>query len=105
MRTGAIGTGVYPLAPDAGTGASRPPRPLATDPRGAAAAARSRTRARARRAGARARAGAPAGARAGSRLMDAPDFLQAVVGYRAWHVEDDGLLRPWTFQKLPWKPG
>jgi glycine cleavage system H lipoate-binding protein len=36
---------------------------------------------------------------------DAPDFLQAVVGYRAWHVEDDGTLRPWTFTALPWQPG
>ncbi len=35
----------------------------------------------------------------------APDFLQAVVGYRAWHVEEDGLLRPWTFMALPWQPG
>jgi glycine cleavage system H protein len=35
----------------------------------------------------------------------APDFLEAVVGYRAWHVEDDGLLRPWTFMALPWQPG
>jgi glycine cleavage system H protein len=35
----------------------------------------------------------------------APDFLQAVVGYRAWHVEDDGLLRPWTFTALPWATG
>jgi glycine cleavage system H lipoate-binding protein len=35
----------------------------------------------------------------------APDFLEAVVGYRAWHVEEDGLLRPWTFTALPWQPG
>ncbi|MCW2996355.1 MAG: hypothetical protein JWQ18_3850, partial [Conexibacter sp.] len=35
----------------------------------------------------------------------APDFLEAVVGYRAWHVEEDGLLRPWTFLALPWAPG
>lgn|GEM_PF-1720988 len=35
----------------------------------------------------------------------APDFLEAVVGYRAWHVEEDGLLRPWTFLALPWSPG
>jgi glycine cleavage system H protein len=35
----------------------------------------------------------------------APDFLEAVVGYRAWHVEHDGLLRPWTFTALPWQPG
>ena len=36
---------------------------------------------------------------------DAPDFFAAVVGYRAWHVEDDGTLRPWTFSALPWTPG
>ncbi|HEV7493720.1 SCP2 sterol-binding domain-containing protein [Baekduia sp.] len=35
----------------------------------------------------------------------APDYLEAVVGYRAWHVEEDGLLRPWTFMALPWEPG
>jgi glycine cleavage system H protein len=35
----------------------------------------------------------------------APDFVQAVVGYRAWHLEDDGTLRPWTFSALPWDPG
>jgi len=35
----------------------------------------------------------------------APDFLQAVVGYRAWHVEPDGRLRPWTFTALPWERG
>src|SRR3954454_16744126 len=36
---------------------------------------------------------------------DAPDFVEAVVGYRAWHIEPDGLLRPWTFTALPWQPG
>jgi glycine cleavage system H lipoate-binding protein len=36
---------------------------------------------------------------------DAPDFIEAVVGYRAWHIDDDGLLRPWTFTALPWQPG
>ena len=35
----------------------------------------------------------------------APDFVQAVVGFRAWHLEDDGTLRPWTFTALPWDPG
>ena len=38
-------------------------------------------------------------------MSDAPDFVQAVVGYRAWHLEDDGTLRPWTFSALPWDPG
>jgi glycine cleavage system H lipoate-binding protein len=37
--------------------------------------------------------------------MTAPDFLQAVVGYRAWHVEADGRLRPWTFTALAWERG
>src|SRR4051794_8660688 len=36
---------------------------------------------------------------------DAPDFVEAVVGYGAWHIEPDGLLRPWTFTALPWQPG
>ncbi|QEC48485.1 hypothetical protein FSW04_13515 [Baekduia soli] len=38
-------------------------------------------------------------------MSQAPDFLQAVVGYRAWHVGEDGLLRPWTFAALAWEPG
>jgi glycine cleavage system H lipoate-binding protein len=38
-------------------------------------------------------------------LSAAPDFLQAVVGYRAWHVEPDGRLRPWTFTSLAWTAG
>jgi glycine cleavage system H protein len=37
--------------------------------------------------------------------VNAPDFLEAVVGYRAWHVEPDGRLRPWTFTSLAWEPG
>jgi glycine cleavage system H lipoate-binding protein len=37
--------------------------------------------------------------------LDAPDFLEAVVGFRAWHLDGDGLLRPWTFTALPWAPG
>jgi glycine cleavage system H lipoate-binding protein len=36
---------------------------------------------------------------------EAPDLVEAVVGYRAWHIEPDGLLRPWTFTALPWQPG
>jgi glycine cleavage system H lipoate-binding protein len=36
---------------------------------------------------------------------EAPDLVEAVVGYRAWHIEDDGQLRPWTFTALPWHPG
>jgi len=38
-------------------------------------------------------------------VSGAPDFLQAVVGYRAWRVEEDGLLRAWTFTDLSWEPG
>jgi glycine cleavage system H protein len=38
-------------------------------------------------------------------VSEAPDFHAAVVGYRAWHLEDDGTLRPWTFTALPWRPG
>lgn len=38
-------------------------------------------------------------------MSEAPDFSEAVVGYRAWHVDEDGLLRPWTFTGLPWAQG
>ncbi|MBI5106142.1 MAG: SCP2 sterol-binding domain-containing protein [Solirubrobacterales bacterium] len=38
-------------------------------------------------------------------MTGAPDFVEPVLGYRAWHVDDDGLLRPWTFTALPWAPG
>lgn len=38
-------------------------------------------------------------------MTAAPDFFQAVVGYRAWHVDDDGWLRPWTFTARAWQPG
>lgn len=39
-------------------------------------------------------------------MMDeAPDLVEAVIGYRAWHVDGDGLLRPWTFSSLAWQPG
>jgi glycine cleavage system H protein len=35
----------------------------------------------------------------------APDFCEAIVGYRAWHVDGDGVLRPWTITGHPWRPG
>ncbi len=38
-------------------------------------------------------------------MTAAPDFLEPVLGYRAWHLDDDGLLRPWTFSSLPWALG
>ncbi|MDX6728826.1 MAG: hypothetical protein QOK49_3631 [Baekduia sp.] len=38
-------------------------------------------------------------------MSGAPDYLEAVIGYRAWHADDDGLLRPWTFTALAWEPG
>jgi glycine cleavage system H lipoate-binding protein len=38
-------------------------------------------------------------------MSAAPDYVEAVIGYRAWHLEDDGLLRPWTFTSLPWHLG
>src|SRR3954452_9558978 len=91
-----------------------PPRssgPLTAHPRRAAAAPRARPGARARapaRGRARARAGARGAAGAGARPCvsgEAPDYVEAVVGYRAWHVAGDGLLRPWTFTALPWSPG
>ena len=36
---------------------------------------------------------------------EAPDYLEAVIGYRAWHLGDDGVLKPWTFTALPWSAG
>ncbi|HEU4974227.1 MAG TPA: SCP2 sterol-binding domain-containing protein [Baekduia sp.] len=38
-------------------------------------------------------------------MSEAPDYVEAVVGYRAWHVDEDGVLQPWTFSSLPWHPG
>lgn len=38
-------------------------------------------------------------------MSGVPDFVEPVIGFRAWHVDDDGLLRPWTFRALPWRPG
>jgi glycine cleavage system H lipoate-binding protein len=38
-------------------------------------------------------------------MSEAPDYVEAVVGYRAWHVDDDGRLVPWTFTGLPWSAG
>jgi len=35
----------------------------------------------------------------------APDLCEPVVGYRAWHLADDGVLRPWSFPEHPWEPG
>jgi glycine cleavage system H lipoate-binding protein len=34
-----------------------------------------------------------------------PDFTSPVVGYRAWRVEADGLLVPWTMASAAWVPG
>lgn len=38
-------------------------------------------------------------------MTQAPDYVEAVVGYRAWHVDDDGTLRPWTFTAVAWEAG
>jgi glycine cleavage system H protein len=38
-------------------------------------------------------------------VTEAPDFIGAVAGFRAWHVGDDALLRPWSFPDRPWVPG
>lgn len=35
-----------------------------------------------------------------------PDFVEPVVGYRAWRLADDGELVPWTVARAGgWKPG
>lgn len=37
---------------------------------------------------------------------DTPDFLEPVVGYRAWRLADDGELVPWTVARAgAWVPG
>lgn len=38
-------------------------------------------------------------------MSGAPDFTEAVLGYRAWRVGEDGTLCPWTFTALAWEPG
>jgi glycine cleavage system H lipoate-binding protein len=35
----------------------------------------------------------------------APDYVEPVIGYRAWHLDDDGLLRAWTFTSHRWEAG
>jgi glycine cleavage system H lipoate-binding protein len=37
--------------------------------------------------------------------LDAPDLFEPVVGYRAWRLDDDGELLPWTGVSGPWTPG
>src|SRR3954447_24268842 len=87
----------------------RPPRPLAAHPRRAGDRPRSGARAVGapahRRAAARAGAGGRTAARARARVTEAPDFIGAVAGFRAWHLGDDALLRPWSFPDRPWVPG
>jgi len=38
-------------------------------------------------------------------IESAPDLVEAAIGYRAWHLDADGVLRPWTFSSHPWQPG
>ncbi len=41
-----------------------------------------------------------------SAAKDTPDFLEPVVGYRAWRLADDGELVPWTVTRAGgWVPG
>lgn len=35
----------------------------------------------------------------------APDLIEPVIGYRAWHLGPDALLRPWSFPEHAWTPG
>lgn len=37
-------------------------------------------------------------------MSGAPDFLEAVVGFRAWHVDEEGRLGAWSFRHH-WRPG
>ncbi|MGI8593179.1 MAG: hypothetical protein ACR2ML_02245 [Solirubrobacteraceae bacterium] len=36
--------------------------------------------------------------------MSAPDYIEPVIGYRAWRVDRDARLRAWTAETA-WKPG
>lgn len=38
-------------------------------------------------------------------MTGAPDFVDPVVGYRAWHLGEDGLLRGWTYSQAAWAAG
>src|SRR4051794_5653510 len=69
----------------------RPPRPPPAHPRPAGDRPRSGARAvgAPRRAAARAGAGGRTAARARARVTEAPDFIGAVAGFRAWHLGDD----------------
>ena len=38
--------------------------------------------------------------------MTAPDFIEPLIGFRAWHLDDDGSLVPWSLQGAgAWQPG
>jgi glycine cleavage system H protein len=37
-------------------------------------------------------------------MSAAPDFVEPVVGFRAWHLDDDGRLSAWSFDHV-WAPG
>lgn len=50
-------------------------------------------------------AGQTTGARASSVLSAAPDLVEPVLGFRAWHVDRLGGLVPMVFQACTWQPG
>src|SRR5689334_22146483 len=38
--------------------------------------------------------------------MTAPDFIEPLIGFRAWHLDPDGALVPWSLQGAgAWQPG
>lgn len=38
--------------------------------------------------------------------MTAPDFIEPLIGFRAWHLDPDGSLVPWSLQGAgAWQPG
>lgn len=38
--------------------------------------------------------------------VSAPDFIEPLIGYRGWRLEDDGALMPWSLYRVgPWEPG
>ena len=38
-------------------------------------------------------------------MTRAPDFVEALAGYRAWKVNDDGVLRAVAFTGSAWDSG
>jgi glycine cleavage system H lipoate-binding protein len=38
-------------------------------------------------------------------MTDLPQYVEPVVGFRAWRLAPDGELGPWSMVREPWRPG